>query len=741
MSDDLVDRARASVLDKFLAVSAERIERLNSAWIALERDATRLDSLEEAMRDIHTIKGESRIMGFKLASDVAHRTEDLLLLAKQRGFEDVADVGELLLRGFDLLGALLSSDPSPEVTRAGESFLDAVQGLLDGDGVPAQRPKGATPAPAPAGPGPGPETGATRAPSQRPKTGPQPAAKVVTRPGEEQQRRFVRVPRERLDHLTEYLGEVQRGQQQNDAALVTLQKLNVTTRRILARGAPTRLNWAELGDVQKRVSSLLQGSRDEALLSSSQLDEVDGVMRRIRLLPLSLLFARFERLVRDLAKAQQKKIRFVFTGGDLEADANVLDELAEPMMHLIQNCVDHGVETGAERIAAGKPEEAVLLLEARLSGKGVEITVSDDGRGIDRGAVARAAIRAGLVDADQVRAAHDSDVYMLIFAAGLSTRDEATELSGRGVGMDVVRRSVESLGGRVGVSSEAGRGTTFVLFVPTSVAVSRTLVVSAGGTRFGIPSHAVRIIAQAAPSTWVDAGGGVAMRLDDEVVSLDSLAHLTGAKRGREAEGERVIVVSDGERTLGLLVDRVESETQLVRRPLGGLLSSLQTYLGVGIGDNGEAILIVNLTELIRRSGAAPSMKPKVDVRAAHRAERLVMLVDDSEITRDMFERIVRSRGYRTVEAANGREALAKLLATQPDLIITDIEMPEMNGFELIAAVRRSGLTTRIPIIVLSSRGSVEDKERADSLGADAHLIKTDFSRSVLIETIDRFLQ
>jgi chemotaxis protein histidine kinase CheA/CheY-like chemotaxis protein len=436
----------------------------------------------------------------------------------------------------------------------------------------------------------------------------------------------------------------------------------------------------------------------------------------------------------ELADFQSKALRVVVRGGGAEVERSVLDELWEPVVHLVRNAVDHGIEVMAER--EGKPAEALLTLEAHTLGGYAVITIRDDGRGIDPEMVRSAALGRRLVTAEAAAAMTPNQLTELLFVHGFSTRGTVTELSGRGVGLDVVRRKVEALGGNVSMSSDYGRGTQCTLTVPATISKERALVVECGDALFGIPSRHVVEVVRLADCRVERAAAGTVLRYRDDAVPLRSLS---AAVTHQHASAEPWAILLDwGGRVWAFGIPALAGEEDLVRRPVDPLVSSFGHIAASAIHHDGRLILLLLVGELIRlsdsrRSGLAPAARAE-----RRREQRRVLIVDDSAITGDLVSEILAGAGLEVELALDGQAALTMIEARMPDLVLSDIDMPVMNGFELLKHIR--GRWPHLPVVVLSTRASPDDRREASALGANAYIVKSAFHETTLIDTVKRFL-
>lgn len=711
------DDRRAALLERFRATTLERLAKLHAAFAHLLESPDDAVVAAEAMREIHTLKGEARMMGLAAINDVAHRTEDVLLLARKLRFQ-LPGAEEIVLQGLDLVGALLREPAFAGDRLAGplSSFADEVAALLAGAPVPAD-----------VEPAPERSTGGLRR----------------LRDGDS-----VRVPVDRVAFLTDAAGGLLLRQEELEATTADLDRLvrdvarGVEAARSASPAARDDPALARLGALAKEMGRTLAHLRDGAVDRRVDLGELQDAVRRMRLLPLRGLFEIVPQAARDLAKEQGKKLRVVVDGADVSVDKQVLDVVDGLVVHLLRNAVDHGVETPAERTRAGKPEEGTLRLIAREQAGRVELVVADDGRGVDVEAVRAAARERGLLDEAQAAALDVDGAVALLFQAEFTTRDEVTDVSGRGVGLDAVKRAVEGLGGEVAASSRPGRGLEVRLSVPVSVALTRMLVVQIAEGLYALPSASVERVMDALPADIERAGAGAVVRVDGARLPLHPLGALLGFDAAlRTDAATRVVVVEHGGARLALAVQGVFGEREMVQRSLDPILGGLRVVSGTSVAEGGK--LVVSLAVPALSAAAADAAARSVDVAdsvAPAPRKRKVLVVDDSELTRDMLVHLAGRLGVETAEAVDGYDALGCMQRDRPDLVLTDLDMPAMDGFALLERMRRVPALRDLPVVVLTTRGSDVDKRRAMEAGANAFLVKSAFRAEDLQRVFDIFL-
>jgi two-component system chemotaxis sensor kinase CheA len=509
------------------------------------------------------------------------------------------------------------------------------------------------------------------------------------------ERRAIRVPPQKIDRLLDLVGET------------------VLHRRRLEH---------VLGEERIAADELVS---DELDLGERLFDELKDAAIKMRTLPFSTITGPFPRAVRDIAGAEGKDVELVVTGGDTELDRVILESLSEPLVHLLRNSVGHGVETASERKRVGKPERAIVELRAEQRGGSVEIVVADDGRGVSPEVLDEAKIVGSLAD--------------VLARAGYSTAEAVTDLSGRGVGFDAVKRHVESFGGTVEARSEPGKGTEIILVLPLALALIEVLLVERGNHVFGIPLASVEEAIAVEDALTLEGRG--ALELRGRSVPLSDLADLIGATSPSLPLHAPAIVVTSGGRRVAAACDRLIGQDEVVVKPLGSLLPSARGYLGAAILGDGRVALLLDPVALSRPVLSRRPRQPATGLPETETPAPKVLVVEDSYTVRELQRSILEAAGYRVETARDGKEGL-ELVEGDDDieLVITDLEMPEMDGLDLTRAIRARGRRSSLPIVIVTSRGDDADRARGIEAGADAYMIKRAFDQQTLLDTVERLI-
>ena len=464
---------------------------------------------------------------------------------------------------------------------------------------------------------------------------------------------------------------------------------------------------------------------DELDLGERLVDGLKDAAVQMRTLPISMITAALPREVRDIAAAEGKDVELVVVGEDIELDRIILESLSDPLVHLLRNAIGHGVESAEERARAGKPARATVELRAEQRGGSVEIVVEDDGRGVSEEILALAA--------------KDGSLANVLAQAGFSTADEVTELSGRGVGLDAVKKHVESFGGTVEAFSEPGRGTRIVLVLPLALALLEVLLVERGGQAFGVPLAAVEEVIAVEDQLKLE--GRAALELRGRSVPLADLAELLGGDASPRADRVSAIVVAAGGRRVAASCDRLLGQEEIVVKPLGPLLASVKGYLGGAILGDGRIALLLDPAVLTRADPRLGKRRAGDHVAPERPLAPKVLVVEDSYTVRELQRSILEAAGYRVETARDGKAGLDRVTGDDEiALVITDLEMPEMDGLELTRAIRARGERSSLPVIVVTSRGDEEDRRRGVEAGADAYVVKQAFDQQALLDIVERLV-
>ena len=716
------------LLATFRAEADEHLRAMSSALDEIMRGAApaeRAALVERMFRDAHSLKGASRAVNRKDMEAVCRALESAFAALKAGRLAVTPELCERLHQALDALAGM--HEAGAAAPRAAPPALDALLRRLENTDAgsvreaAAKSPDGAVAADGPdAAPPPGPAVSATGGPS-------------------------VRIGAARLDAVmreAEGLLSTRTAARQRVKGFREANAVLAAWRKEVAGGRPAPRPIA--AELQERLAKLTSAAeRDEralVVMTGALLRQV----REMHLLPVASLLEGFPRTARELAREQGKKVELTILGGEIEVDRRILQELRDPLLHILRNCVDHGIESPTERERAGKPPQGrIAFTVAQRDGGRIEIAVVDDGAGIDAAKVAACARGLGIATPPDGAAPEES--LGLVFRSGVTTSAMITDVSGRGLGLAIVREKVERLGGRVELDSRPGAGTTFRLVLPHALATYRGVLVRAAERPFVVPAAAVDRVARVPRTAVRTVESRESIALDGRALALVRLADVlelpSRPRAAAAAERIRVLVLGEGDARIAFEVDEVTGEQEVLVKTLGPQLPRVRNVAGACVVATGELVPVLNAVDLLKSAVLAGSsaQAPVVEEPEADR-HRSILVVEDSITARALLQNILTSAGYRVTTAVDGMEALAALRADEIDLVVSDIEMPRMDGFELTTRIRADRKLAELPVVLVTALGKREHRERGLEVGANAYIVKSDFEQSNLLETVRRLL-
>jgi two-component system chemotaxis sensor kinase CheA len=468
--------------------------------------------------------------------------------------------------------------------------------------------------------------------------------------------------------------------------------------------------------------------------------------KKLVMLPFATLLDMFPKLVRDLARDEGKEVKLVLRGREIEIDKRILEEMKDPLIHLVRNSIDHGIEIPAKRTAAGKVAQGSLTISvAQRQGGKVEIVVLDDGAGIDAPRVRASAMKTGLLSPEDAAQVDDNAALQFIFHSGVSTSPLITEISGRGLGMAIVRDTVKKLGGQLTVGSRAGIGTSFRMLLPVTLAAFKGVLVEAGGQTFVIPTASIDRIVRVKREEIHTVEARTTITMDGHTVALawlDAVLEFSRKKRSNDGLIE-VAVLGAGDERIGFAVDAVLNEQEVLVKNLGPPLLHVRNIAGAAVLASGVPVLILHVADLLKSAvraadnGTATAITVTEEEPARRRS---ILVVDDSLVSRMLLKNILESAGYDLATAVDGMDALTQLQTREFALVVSDVEMPRMDGFDLARRIRADKKLTNLPIVLMTALASREDQECGIEAGANAYLLKKNFDHGDLLDVVQKLI-
>ena len=761
------------IMEDFLVEAFELVEQIDHDLIELESNPEDLELLNRIFRVAHTVKGSSSFLNFDILTKLTHHMEDVLNKARRNELKITPDIMDVVLESVDMMKGLLhgirdsgndtdvgieiedickrltaisegeapsaaASEPAPAAPEPvvetpkepePEPVSDENLSNLSDDEVEAEierllkvrkaedqarRAQKATggEAPKPAAPA-APQAPAPSNSAPAPKPAPAKPAnkkedKKVPAPssGASADEQTIRVEVKRLDHLMNLIGEL-----------------------VLGKNRLLKI----YDDVEERYEGEKFLEELNQVVSSLSLvtTDIQLAVMKTRMLPIAKVFNKFPRMIRDLSRELNKQIDLEITGEEMELDKSIVEQIGDPLVHMIRNSCDHGIEDSATRLAAGKPEKGTIQLKAYNEGNHIVVEITDDGKGLDADMLKARSIEKGIITEREADTMSDKEAFGLIFKPGFSTAAKVTNVSGRGVGMDVVKTNIEKLNGIIDIESEVGKGTTMKLKIPLTLAIIQSLLVGAQEEFFAIPLASVLETVRVPIDDIYTIDGKNVLRLRDEVLSLVKLSDIFGVKQVFDGGDQTyVVVIGVAEAKLGIIVDSLVGQEEIVIKSMGDYLQNIPGIAGATIRGDGRVTLIIDVGMMMEMAKDI-----KVDIKASMESSKSVkekpsdykvLIVDDSKMDRTIMQKSLAPLGVTVIEATNGVEALTIVKSGEHalDAMLIDIEMPRMDGYTLAGEIRKYSKYRNLPLIAVTSRTSKTDRLRGVEVGMTEYITK-----------------
>ena len=761
----------------YKVASTDHIEKIESGLIHLEKNPDDLGKLEELLRETHSLKGDSRMLGVEEAEMLVHQMEDLLNEIKENKSVFEPNLCDRLYQGLDAVKKIAREAVTGEPS--GVSAFHIIAQLMGAEEDPEQVESPESPAEIP------PIDSGSLAASEaeelpefpaeiaREKTAVTNSAAKTTQVNsstEEHQIETVRIGFPKLDSLMTQAGELSvtklrlARRTEEITEVITLWEdwsraafmsrmafkeleHHLTPKELEPIQKFERLNQEYLEQLGERVTQLKSVTVEDNARLEVVAHSLETGIRNLRLLPLSTIFNLFPRMVRDLSRQLDKKIDLKIEGGDVSVDKRILEEIKAPLTHLIRNAIDHGIETAEQRVAKGKSATASLLIRGYQNASSICIEVVDDGRGLDTESIKETALRRGLHTEAELETMTLDRLQSLIFASGFSTRFQVSEISGRGVGLDVVRANVEKLKGSIEVSSTSGKGCKFQLTLKTSLSTTHILIVEVNESIYAIPVDFIDKMLFVDRDDIFQVEGTPTITVDGKPLSiswLSDLLNLPNSPANSTSSKMSCVVLQAGTDRLGVIVDRLLDQQYVILKPQSKLLKRIPNISGATILGTGEICMVLNPKDLLQTALQGTAISSNLsNVLTQIQAKPKVLLVEDSLPIRTQVRRILNSAGYDVTVAVDGLDGFNKLKtagAGNFQAVISDVEMPNLSGIEMTARIRQDKQYDELPIILVTTLAKEEDKRRGADAGANAYLTKGDFDQTLLLDTLRRLI-
>lgn len=739
--NDRQDEFLQSLMATFRGEAVDHLQAITAGLLDLARKLhpeQHAAHIESMFRESHSLKGAARAVGLEQIEALCQALESVFAEWKKRTERPPTPAAlELMHRAVDMIQQLVTTPGSiPSETSAAmvESLGDVSSGPPPSSGSETIRIKpSAMPAP----------------PSRERVAGTE----------------TIRIATEKLDALLlqaeEMLSIKIAAMQRVDDVRALWNQFNQWNRewshiqhhwQTLTPGADTAKRVEQLEDfahsiklMESHLLALSSAAEHDSVTIGRMVGELLDESKRLLMLPFATFLNVLPKIVHDLCRDQAKQAELVIKGGEIEIDKRILEELKDPLIHLVRNAIDHGIEIPGDRIRQGKAAQATITIAVeQIESNKVSITISDDGAGIDLSHLKQAAVSHGILSEDAARQMGDSSALSLMFLSGISTTPMVTTVSGRGLGLAIVLDKAEKLGGRVSVHTHLGKYTTFQIQVPLIMATFRGILLQSGGQTFVIPTAAVERVGRMRTTDIKTVESRETIMVDNQTVALVRMADVLELQPAHQEQADRLhyVIIKVGDKRMAFSVDAVLHEQEVLVKPLGQPLLRVRNITGATVLGSGKTVLILNPTDLIHFApGVASSVGPRVDTAPRELTPRKsVLIVEDSITSRMLLKNILESAGYRVKTAFDGMDAMTILKMEAFDGVVSDVDMPRLNGFHLTEKIRNDPHLSTLPVILVTALGTPADREKGVEAGANAYIVKSRFDQSDLLDAVRRLV-
>lgn len=737
---DLKDKEfQERLLSIFREEAQDHLTAISNGLLKLESDLkpSERDSLiEQIFREAHSLKGAARSVDFSSITEICQSLENVLSAWKQKKIHQSKALFDVLYDTLDCIQKILNNNNDPSLSK---SLIKNLEDLSLNKTISFTRKSSSL----------------NQDKASEVQTAPSPK---TSNPEE----KTIRIAISKLDRLFQEGEELLILKLISSQQLIDFKQLSSSlyesekeiasiiqelssskdeeTHKIL----PLLENYFEkIRQCQKKIESLIQNSQYNDHFTSAMIDTHLEDLKKILMQPISTVFDPLPRMVRDIANQLGKEIRLEYQDNEIEIDRRILDEIKDPIIHIIRNAIDHGVELPEARKAEGKASFGTIrIIASEKEGNKVELKISDDGAGINIEKLKKVAIDQNILSLEEANGLSPKEALALIFESGLSTSEKVTDLSGRGLGLKIVLEKIDKLGGNLDIETHLSKGTAFIITLPLTLATFRGIHIAVSNRSYIVPTHNVKRVLRLKDKDFRRAENSETLIVDETPLSYAHLSQLLNLEEDKKKETELIygLILNAFDKVIVLGVDSIFGEQEVLVKPLSNPCKRIKNIMAATIFENGTIVPILNPLDLIRsamKTTARPLTHQDSNILTA---PKTILLAEDSITTRLLLKNILEASGYKVITAVNGSEAFERLKTKEIDLLLTDVEMPVMDGFTLTEKVRSLEAFKHLPVILCTSRGSKEDRERGIDLGANAYLDKSSFSQELLLSTMRKFL-
>jgi len=751
MDNDFQNR----LLAIFRTETREHLSAISAGLLELEQlpaEESGQAVIEAVFREAHSLKGAARAVNMVEIEAVSHSLESVFAALKRRTVAASPELFDLLHQAVDAVARLIASSGNGDDARE-KAMLKVLSQRLAGASKETPRP---APAPGIQAEPAAPLSHERHVPDQTVRIASAKLDAILNQAEELVTAKLAVAQRAtELGELDRILADWEKGWKKAQPGLRGMRKIRqspgLATSCLSGEKAGTLLDFLDqqpafIRMVRQRVLRTSKSIRNDRHSLAMMVDSIHEETRQVLMLPFSTLGEILPKAVRDLARDRAKDAVLTLSGEYLEIDKRILEGLKDPLLHLVRNCVAHGIESPEDRQRCNKAPRGTVSVEVALAGSNrIEISVADDGAGIDPARLKSAALKAGLITREEAEAMADDEALDLMFRSGLSTSPMITDVSGRGLGLAIVWEKVEGLGGVVSVTTAPGQGTSFRISLPLTLSTFRGVLVRAEEQHFVVPTASMERVGRVDREAVKTVEGRETIVFAGEVVSFVRLAEVLNlahiGKGGATGGLLSFFLLGTGEKRIAFGVDQVLDELEVLVKGLGPQLSRVRNFAGATVLGTGKVAPILHCGDLLKSAvKVSTAAFPAVSAAVTEEARRAVLVVEDSITARTLLKNILETAGYRTSTAVDGIDALTQLRSGDCDLVVSDVDMPRMNGFELTAKIRATSKFADLPVVLVTSLDSREDRERGIEVGANAYIVKSSFDQSNLLEVIKRLV-